>query len=163
MEQAFLDSFPEANEPLPITDEEYEGCRSAITSNIEQGLSDPLLKLSDDTEEQLLRQTELMNDARDAIVISDVARGITYWNRGAEHLYGWTADEAAGRDIDLTITASFPDDLRLAGERPHQAILVGALRSRALVAQGSAEDHGGDPAASYLAEAVKMLYYRIKY
>ncbi|MFI4966202.1 MAG: HAD-IIIC family phosphatase [Caulobacterales bacterium] len=61
--------------------------------------------------------------------------------------------EAAGRDIDLRVAASFPDDLRLAGEKPHQAIFIGALRSRHLVAQGSAADHGGDPAAVYLAEA----------
>lgn len=65
--------------------------------------------------------------------------------------------EAAARDVDLRVAASFPDDLRLAGERPHQAILVGALRSRRLVALGSAAEHGGDPAMVYLAEARHVL------
>jgi FkbH-like protein len=65
--------------------------------------------------------------------------------------------EAARRDVDLRVAASFPDDLRLAGEKPHQAILVGALRSRHLVAKGSAEDHGGDPSAVYIAEARHVI------
>jgi FkbH-like protein len=60
---------------------------------------------------------------------------------------------AAERGVDLRVATSFPDDLRLAGERPHQAILIGALRSRRMVAMGSAADHGGDPSAVYIAEA----------
>ena len=65
--------------------------------------------------------------------------------------------EAARRDVDLRVSASFPDDLRLAAEKPHQAILIGALRSRHLVAKGSAADHGGDPIAVYLAEARHII------
>jgi FkbH-like protein len=65
--------------------------------------------------------------------------------------------EAAARDVDLRVAASFPDDLRLAAERPHQAIFIGALRSRHLVAKGSAADHGGDPAAVYLMEARHVI------
>jgi FkbH-like protein len=64
---------------------------------------------------------------------------------------------AAARDVDLRVAASFPDDLRLAGEKPHQAIFIGALRSRHLVAKGSAADHGGDPAAVYIAEARHVI------
>jgi FkbH-like protein len=65
--------------------------------------------------------------------------------------------EAARRDVDLRVAASFPDDLRLAGEKPHQAIFIGALRARHLVAKGSAADHGGDPAAVYIAEARHVI------
>ena len=65
--------------------------------------------------------------------------------------------EGLRRGVPLHIATGFPDDLRLAAERPHDAILVGALRSRRMVAQGSAEDHGGDPAAVYLAEAREVL------
>jgi FkbH-like protein len=65
--------------------------------------------------------------------------------------------EAARRDVDLRVAASFPDDLRLAGEKPHQAIFVGALRARHLVAKGTAADHGGDPAAVYIAEARHVI------
>ncbi|WP_174299709.1 HAD family hydrolase [Caulobacter sp. S45] len=65
--------------------------------------------------------------------------------------------EAARRGVALRVATAFPDDLRLASERPHDAILVGALRSRRVVAMGSAEDHGGDPAAIYVAEAQAVL------
>jgi PAS domain S-box-containing protein len=34
-----------------------------------------------------------------AIVATDPDRRITYWNQGAERLYGWTADEVLGRDV----------------------------------------------------------------
>jgi len=64
--------------------------------------------------------------------------------------------EAASRGVDLRVAASFPDDLRLAAERPHQAILVGALRSRHVVARRAAAA-GGDPAAIYLAEARHVI------
>ncbi len=65
--------------------------------------------------------------------------------------------EAARRGTRATVATSFPDDLRLASERPHEAILIGALRSRRLVAMGSAADHGGDPAAVYLNEARHII------
>ena len=65
--------------------------------------------------------------------------------------------EGAGRGVEIKVAASFPDDLRLASEREHQAILIGALRSRRLVALGSAADHGGDPTAVYLNEARHII------
>ena len=65
--------------------------------------------------------------------------------------------EGASRGVDVRVAASFPDDLSFAGEKPHQAILIGALRSRRMVAYGSAADHGGDPAAIYLAEARQVI------
>jgi FkbH-like protein len=61
--------------------------------------------------------------------------------------------EAGARGVDLRVAASFPDDLRLAGERPHQAMLVGALRSRHFLARAA----GGDPGGLYLAEARRVI------
>ncbi len=66
--------------------------------------------------------------------------------------------EAARRGVALRVATAFPDDLRLAAERPHDVLLVGALRSRRLVAMGSPEDHGGDPATIYVAEARAVLH-----
>ena len=65
--------------------------------------------------------------------------------------------EGARRGVAVRVAVAFPDDLRLAAERQHDAILVGALRSRRMVGMGSAEDHDGDPAAIYLAEARAVL------
>ena len=46
---------------------------------------------------QLGEQASLLDKAQDAIMVSDVERRLTYWNKGAERLYGWTSGEAIGR------------------------------------------------------------------
>ena len=48
-------------------------------------------------EERILQQAELLDEARDAILSLDLDATIRYWNRGAERLYGWSAEEALGR------------------------------------------------------------------
>ena len=48
-------------------------------------------------EETLREQADLLNLTRDAIFVRDMDGVITYWNRGAEALYGWTAEQAKGK------------------------------------------------------------------
>ena len=61
-------------------------------------------------EESLREQTDIINRAHDAVIIRDFATGkITFWNRGAEHLYGWSASEALGRPIGELIFAQDHD------------------------------------------------------
>ncbi|MCA1592041.1 MAG: PAS domain S-box protein [Acidobacteria bacterium] len=51
-------------------------------------------------ERKLKDQAEMLDLAQDAIVIRRFEdRIITFWNKGAERLYGWTASEAIGRCI----------------------------------------------------------------
>jgi PAS domain S-box-containing protein len=47
-------------------------------------------------EGRLREQAELLDKATDAIVVSDLDNRITFWNRGAEVTFGWTAAEAIG-------------------------------------------------------------------
>lgn len=48
--------------------------------------------------EELLRyQAELLDEVTNAVMIRDLDDRITYWNRGAERMYGWTASEAVGK------------------------------------------------------------------
>jgi diguanylate cyclase (GGDEF)-like protein/PAS domain S-box-containing protein len=49
---------------------------------------------------RLLEQASLLDKAHDAIIVIDMDCRITYWNKGAELLYGWTSDEALGRCAD---------------------------------------------------------------
>jgi diguanylate cyclase (GGDEF)-like protein/PAS domain S-box-containing protein len=46
---------------------------------------------------RLGEQAELLDKARDAILVQDLDNRVLYWNRSAERLYGWTAEEVIGR------------------------------------------------------------------
>ncbi|MCA9659240.1 MAG: PAS domain S-box protein [Myxococcales bacterium] len=46
---------------------------------------------------ELREQAELLDLTHDAIVVRGLDGVITYWNRGAERLYGYSAEEARGR------------------------------------------------------------------
>ncbi len=48
-------------------------------------------------EEKLKTQAVLLDKAQDAIAVLDLEDRVTYWNRSAERLYGWSAAEAMGR------------------------------------------------------------------
>ncbi len=48
-------------------------------------------------EEAIREQAELLNLAGDAIMVRDANGRTTFWNRGAERLYGWAATEAKGQ------------------------------------------------------------------
>jgi PAS domain S-box-containing protein len=48
-------------------------------------------------EEALSRQANLLEQTHDAIIVWEFPRRITYWNRGAEQLYGFSRQEAVGR------------------------------------------------------------------
>jgi PAS domain S-box-containing protein len=55
-----------------------------------------------DAEEKIREQAALLDHAQDAICVRDLESKITYWNKGAERLYGWTRDEAIGcNEFDL--------------------------------------------------------------
>src|SRR3954463_6762415 len=50
----------------------------------------------------------LLASASDAIIATDREGRITFWNPGAERIFGFSAAEAIGRSLDLII----PDNLR---------------------------------------------------
>lgn len=50
-------------------------------------------------EAKVRQQASLLDKARDAILVRDLEHHITYWNKSAERLYGWTAGEAVGRKV----------------------------------------------------------------
>jgi PAS domain S-box-containing protein len=53
-------------------------------------------------------QAELINQAHDAILLRDPISRVLLWNRGAEQLYGWTAQEALGRITHTLLKTRFP-------------------------------------------------------
>jgi PAS domain S-box-containing protein len=58
--------------------------------------------------EHIRLQTELINLARDAILVRDPINRVISWNRGAEELYGWTARQAQGRVTHTLLKTRFP-------------------------------------------------------
>jgi PAS domain S-box-containing protein len=51
-------------------------------------------------ESQIREQAALLDKAQDAIYVRDLEQRITYWNKGAERLYGWSTEEALGKRAD---------------------------------------------------------------
>jgi PAS domain S-box-containing protein len=64
-------------------------------------------------EARLRKQADLLDRVAEAIMVRDRDDRITYWNKGAERMYGWTAEEVHGR-LAWEILGSSPTAIRLA-------------------------------------------------
>src|SRR6266436_1114027 len=65
--------------------------------------------------ETLREQAALLDLTHDTIFVRDVDDVITYWNRGAEELYGWTRGEAVGKnshDLNQTVFPAPLEDIK---------------------------------------------------
>jgi PAS domain S-box-containing protein len=71
-------------------------------------------------EDRAREQANMLNRASDAIIVRDLEDRIRFWNKGAERLYGWSAEEAIGRtSVDLFAREPHVDaeqELRARGE-----------------------------------------------
>jgi PAS domain S-box-containing protein len=63
------------------------------------------------------RLAAIVGSIDDAIITTDLDGVITSWNSGAERLFGWRADEAVGRSIEILTPDDRRDEGRLAIER----------------------------------------------
>jgi PAS domain S-box-containing protein len=54
------------------------------------------------------QQASLLNLTHDTIFVRDMNHVITYWNRGAQELYGWTAEQAVGKHSRELLHTVFP-------------------------------------------------------
>lgn len=53
-----------------------------------------------EAERKIAEQARLLDLASDAIVVCDLDCRVRYWNQGAEQVFGWSAVEAAGQELD---------------------------------------------------------------
>jgi PAS domain S-box-containing protein len=60
---------------------------------------------------ELARQSLLLDLAHDTISIRDHDDRITYWNKGAERLYGWSQQDALGQVTHSLLATRFPQPL----------------------------------------------------
>jgi PAS domain S-box-containing protein len=60
-------------------------------------------------EANLSYQAKLLDNVHDAIIATDDQLNLTAWNRAAEEIYGWRAEEVAGRKAHEVIRSEFTD------------------------------------------------------
>jgi PAS domain S-box-containing protein len=80
-------------------------------STVRRRVERELLQARDDLEIEVAERTQqasLLNLTHDTIFVRDMSDVITYWNRGAEELYGWTAEEAIGKRAHELLRSVFP-------------------------------------------------------
>lgn len=49
---------------------------------------------------KMREQASLLDRAQDAIMVRNLDRTLRFWNKGAERLYGWTAEEVLGKTME---------------------------------------------------------------
>ncbi len=73
-------------------------------------------------EEHIREQAALLDKAQDAIFVLDADNRITYWNKSAERIYGWTVAEAVGQSaVELlhkgVVTPQLANTMKIVSER----------------------------------------------
>jgi PAS domain S-box-containing protein len=93
---------------------------SAVRRRVERELLQSRYELEEEVTVRT-QQASLLNLTHDTIFVRDMSDVITYWNRGAEELYGWTDEEAMGKGSRQLLQTVFPS--------PVDEILAELLRS----------------------------------
>jgi two-component system, LuxR family, sensor kinase FixL len=94
--------------------------RDKLEARVEERTSD-LRRASEDlraeiaerkrAEEALREKAKLLDLTHDTVFVRDANDVITFWNRGAEELYGWTREEAVGQVSHRFMQTIFPAPL----------------------------------------------------
>jgi PAS domain S-box-containing protein len=71
-------------------------------------------------ERALSEQARLLDLSNDAIFVRDAEDRVSYWNRAATELYGFTREEALGRVTHELLQTQFPADLGMINEQLHR-------------------------------------------
>jgi K+-sensing histidine kinase KdpD len=81
-------------------------------SKVRQRAEQKLLRSRDELQREVVKRAEqasLLNLTHDTIFVRNISDIITYWNRGAEELYGWLAEDAIGKHSHQLLQTDFSD------------------------------------------------------
>jgi hypothetical protein len=76
-------------------------------------------------EEKILEQAALLDVDPAAILVRDLDDNITFWNRGAERLYGWSQSEVLGKSFTKFVPPEKLDEFR---KNRHELLSTGSWR-----------------------------------
>jgi PAS domain S-box-containing protein len=83
------------------------------------------------SENRYREQAELLELTYDAVLVRNLANEITYWNRGAEELYGWRVEEILGKVPHELFQTVFPKALaEIEAETQEMGYWEGELKHR---------------------------------
>jgi PAS domain S-box-containing protein len=81
----------------------FSAVRRRVEAELRQARDELEIEVAERTQ-----QSSLLNLTHDTIFVRDMSDVITYWNRGAQELYGWTAEEAIGKRAHELLQTVFP-------------------------------------------------------
>ncbi|QSJ14269.1 response regulator [Nostoc sp. UHCC 0702] len=70
-------------------------------------------------EQKIRQQAALLDITKDAILVRDLDNQIQFWNKGAEHLYGWIAQEVLGKNATQLL---YPKETLAKLENIHKSV-----------------------------------------
>ena len=102
-----LIKFERAEEQLRKAHEHLEDRVRERTAALEQTAAELQAKTT-----ELAEKVAMLDSAKDAIFVRTATDTISYWNKGAERLYGWTKEEVLGRSPHEILHTKFPIPLQ---------------------------------------------------
>ena len=81
--------------------------RTAELSEVNDRLLETVME-QQHTQLILLEQAQLLDLAHDTIMTRDLNSVMTFWNEGAEYMYGWKKAEALGQESHIFLQTQFP-------------------------------------------------------
>lgn len=96
--------------PLAIDLAQVARRRAKKVATVNQELEAEIVQRQQ-VEEALNRHAHMLDLANDTIMIRDLEDSITYWNQGAERLYGWKKEEVVGQFVHTFLQTEFPKPL----------------------------------------------------
>jgi PAS domain-containing protein len=116
---------------------------STVRRRVERELRQARDELETEVAERT-QQASLLNLTHDTIFVRDMSDAITYWNRGAQELFGWTAEEAIGKQAHELLQSVFPapNECSMPSIRPNPVAWEWVSQSAVLSSKAMADGSG---------------------